>query len=64
MASEENRRSGLTAHRSEHKMKIQFDSNQQYQLDAMRERMRSVFNSAIRQGVIGYRGKWVWRETQ
>ena len=30
--------------------------------DAMRERMRNVFNSAIRQGVIGYRGKWVWRE--
>jgi len=29
---------------------------------AMRDHMKSVFNSAIRHGELGYRGQWIWRE--
>jgi len=28
---------------------------------AMRERMKKIYNSAIRQNIIAYKGKWVWR---
>ena len=28
----------------------------------MREIMRSVFNAAIRRGVVGYKAQWVWRK--
>ncbi|MEP7217964.1 MAG: restriction endonuclease subunit S [Bacteroidota bacterium] len=30
--------------------------------DAMRERMKPMLTRAIRDGVLGHRGKWVWRE--
>ena len=29
---------------------------------AMREHLKSVFNSAVRRGILGRQGKWVWRE--
>lgn len=30
--------------------------------DTMRRGMKSIFNSAIRQGILGHRGKCIWRE--
>jgi hypothetical protein len=32
--------------------------------DAIRERMKTVITKAIRDGVLGYQGKWVYRVEQ